>query len=34
MEAEVYWEIFWNTGAPEAYLLYKEAQRESEPVSA
>ncbi len=28
------WELFWKTGAPEAYLLYKKAQRESEPVSA
>lgn len=28
------WDLFWATGAPEAYLLYKSAMRQQTPVSA
>lgn len=34
MNAEMLWEIFLDTGAPEAYLLYKSAMRQQTPVSA
>lgn len=27
MRAEFLWEVFTQTGAPEAYLLYKDAKR-------
>ena len=39
MKAEFLWEVFTDTGAPEAYLLYKDAgraqaaKREAEYVS-
>ncbi len=28
MNAQVYWQLFRETGAPEAYVLYQEAKRE------
>lgn len=34
MDANFYWELFLETGAPETYLLYKRALRAGEPVSA
>ena len=34
MDAELLWELFLDTGAPEVYLLYKRAIREAEPASA
>lgn len=34
MNAEFYWELFLETGAPETYLLYKQALRQTCPVSA
>ena len=34
MNAELFWELFLDTGAPEAYLLYKSALHQAEPVSA
>ncbi len=34
MVAEMLWELFCDTGAPEAYILYKSALRTAEPVSA
>ena len=27
MDAKLYWSVFLETGAPEAYLLYRVAQR-------
>ncbi len=30
MEAQSYWLLFLKTGRPEAYLLYRHAQRTSE----
>lgn len=27
MDAKLYWSLFLETGAPEAYLLYRGAQR-------
>ena len=30
MKAEFLWEVFTETGAPEAYLLYKRAMQEGE----
>ena len=30
MRAEFLWEVFTDTGAPEAYLLYKRAMQEGE----
>lgn len=32
MEANQFWTLFLQTGAPEAYLLYKQAIREQEAV--
>ena len=29
-----YWELFRDTGAPEAYLLYRHAVKTAEPASA
>lgn len=34
MNAEMLWELFCDTGAPEAYLLYRQALRAAQPVSA
>lgn len=34
MEANQYWTLFLQTGAPEAYLLYKQAIRAHEAVGA
>lgn len=34
MEAELLWELFMDTGAPEVYLMYKKALKGAEPVSA
>ena len=30
MDANVYWEMFMQTGAPEAYLMYKQAVKMEE----
>ena len=29
MDAKLYWSLFLETGAPEAYLLYRGAQRKT-----
>lgn len=34
MDAAFYWTLFLETGAPEAYLLYRRAVQTAEPVSA
>lgn len=34
MNAELFWRVFLETGAPEVYLLYRIALRESMPISA
>ncbi len=34
MDADFYWELFTETGAPEIYLLYRKALHQAEPVSA
>lgn len=34
MEPSLLWNLFIETGAPELYLLYLKAMRETEPVSA
>lgn len=34
MEPNLLWNLFMDTGAPELYLLYVKALRESEPASA
>ena len=34
MEPAVFWSLFMDTGAPEFYLLYRQALEEAEPVSA
>ena len=34
MDAVFYWTLFLETGAPEAYLLYRHALKTAEPVSA
>ena len=34
MDAAFFWELFVETGAPEMYLLYKNALRGAEAVSA
>lgn len=34
MEANEYWSLFVQTGAPEAYLLYRQAVRERESCGA
>ena len=31
MNKETAWELFWNTGAPEAYLLYNMLNHREEP---
>ena len=33
MKAEFLWEVFTETGAPEAYLLYKDAGRAASAMS-
>ena len=33
MEAKEYWQLFLETGAPEAYLLYKDAGRAASAMS-
>lgn len=34
MNAKDYWQLFWDTGAPEAYLMYsKQAKSEAQYVS-
>lgn len=30
MDSNMYWHLFLNTGAPEAYLLYSESRRMEE----
>ncbi len=30
MDSKMYWQLFWDTGAPEAYLLYHASQRTEE----
>jgi len=27
MKSDLYWQLFLNTGSPEAYLMYNEARR-------
>jgi len=27
MRSDLYWQLFWNTGSPEAYLLYNKERR-------
>ena len=34
MDAAFYWTLFLETGAPEAYLLYRHAVTPAEPASA
>ena len=34
MDAALFWNVFLETGSPEAYLLYRKALEEAEPVSA
>lgn len=34
MDAEFFWMLFLETGAPECYLLYKRAQKEPEQKTA
>lgn len=34
MNAEFYWQLFLETGAPESYLLYRRALREAARISA
>ena len=34
MYAAFYWTVFLETGAPEAYLLYRHAVKTAEPASA
>ena len=34
MDAQQFWQLFLETGAPEIYLLYKETLRKSVPQSA
>ena len=34
MHAEDYWAIFLETGAPEVYLLYRQALAAAQPCSA
>ena len=34
MNAELLWELFCDTGAPEVYLLYRRELRTAQPVSA
>lgn len=34
MQAEFFWELFCETGAPEVYLLYRRELRAARPVSA
>ena len=29
MQAENYWQLFMDTGAPEAYMLYRAAEEEA-----
>ena len=29
MDKEVYWQVFWETGAPELYLLCRSAQEDT-----
>ena len=31
MEENVFWELFLDTGSPEAYLLFKKSRREARP---
>ena len=33
MEANDYWQLFMETGAPEAYLMYKASKTEGKDVS-
>lgn len=30
MNAQELWQLFWETGAPEAYLMYHQAKRREE----
>ena len=30
MEEQLYWSLFLETGAPEAYLMYRKAKRKDE----
>lgn len=34
MNAELYWQLFMETGTPESYLLYRSALREAKTASA
>lgn len=34
MNAQFYWDLFCETGAPEAYLLYQQSIREQTPEMA
>jgi len=34
MDAYLLWRLFLKTGSPEIYLLYKEAERGSQPITA
>ena len=32
MEENVFWELFLDTGSPEAYLLFKKSRRDTHPA--
>ena len=32
MDEKLYWSLFLETGAPEAYLMYRSAQKQGGPV--
>ncbi len=34
MDVNALWELFWDTGAPEVFLAYKQAIRELAAISA
>lgn len=34
MDAQMLWRLFLETGSPEIYLLYKEMERGSQPITA
>lgn len=34
MDSTAYWTLFLETGAPEAYLLYRKALRDEEDIPA
>lgn len=30
MDSKMYWQLFWETGAPEMYMLYNQAKKTEE----